>query len=174
VKAATRATSRTWLIWLLVLIIFTFAVRAVWATEAPGCANQHWRPRETQCCPRYEVGDTLPPKCGKWLRNGTLEACCLPRATITPVVQPTPQATSTVDVCTVWPDWEGCQPTPTEVCDVPTPLPTPESHLKGQCCKEALAIYRAAKRVASQAYRAEVRAINARRQAQMHECREGY
>lgn len=46
------------------------------ATEAPGCGDQRYRPRLSQCCPKIAAGEDLPPKCTLAVRDGFLPGCC--------------------------------------------------------------------------------------------------
>lgn len=91
--------------------------------------------------------------------------CCCIAQDETFCEPPTPHPTATA-----------CVETSSPVCieATPTALPTPSSHVKNGCYKEARAIYQAAKRAALVAYRAEVSAIRARRREQMTECRAEY
>lgn len=76
----------------------------------------------------------------------------------------------------------GCQPTgalqcacPTPICaePTPTPLPTPDSHAKADCCKQAILIYREAKRAALSRYHAEVYLAASRKREQRRMCQDG-
>lgn len=63
-------------------------------------------------------------------------------------------------------------PTPCAALPTPTPLPTPEDHVKKLCCKEAITIYRDAKRTAWDTYRAAVFAAGSRKRDMVRGCQE--
>jgi len=159
---------------LLVLAAFAFLVCCwlgglAYGTEAPGCGNQHYRPRLAQCCPRFCAGEPMPNKCNAALNAGFLGECCALVVADCPVDDvPTPAPSPTCP-----PEWAYC-PQTSPTCAAPTPLPTPDDPEKGACCKEALRIYRDVRRDIVRRYRDELRAVVARKQAQMAVCREGY
>jgi hypothetical protein len=154
------------------LILLLAFASTVHATEAPGCGNQHYRPRLSQCCPKFLVGEALPPKCTLALASGFLRQCC------GETTQPTPEPTPTDGRC--WScDWWQCTEVPCEdstpePCLSPTPLPTPEHHQKGACCKDVLRIYRSAREAIVRQKQQELRALTAWKLEQMKVCREGY
>lgn len=162
----------------IAMAIMFVGVVSAHATEAPGCGNQHYRPRLAMCCPKYLAGETLPPKCTHALADGFLDQCCAIEPTPAPTVNcatcegpscfacPTPTATCP-------PEWDYC-PHTSPTCAAPTPLPTPTDPEKGACCKEALRIYREVRRDIVARYRAELRAVTQRKHDQMAICREGY
>lgn len=150
---------------IFVLLLLCWLAGLSNATEAPGCGNQHYRPRLAQCCPKYLAGEALPPKCTHAEADGFLAQCCGG-----PTPTPAPTTTQTCP-----PDWWECQETtPTPGQCMSTPLPTPDSWTKGECCEDALRIYRDTRRDIVRRYRQELRAVTARKQAQMRECREAY
>lgn len=185
-KPRTKALAFTWLAWTCILIAFSLIASHAWGSVAPGCGNQHFRPRLSQCCPRYLAGEALPPKCDKPLAEGWLAQCC-EGVEPTPVVTATPAPSPTecrVKHCSptgyssqyCWWDDSACvYPTPTSSsCAEPTPLPTPQSHAKGECCREALAIHRTAFRALQAQYKLDKAALAANKRAQMRTCKEGY
>lgn len=109
----------------LIVLFAAFLLVLAWqvgATEAPGCGDQHFRPRLAQCCPKFLVGEALPPKCTHALADGFLDQCC--RMGPVPTDVPTPGSS------------------PTEICVDPTPIPTPASHAKGVCCAQAAELFK--------------------------------
>lgn len=149
--------------YVFLLLLFTFfflsLIRFASATEAPGCGNQHYRPRLTQCCPKYLAGEDLPPKCTHALADGFLAQCCVSEgATPTPVATPTQ---------TCPPGWN-CRPTPT---------PTSTYAIvtdKGSCCRQVLTLYQEARHAIVDEKRAELKDLLRWKQAAMRQCREDY
>lgn len=149
--------------WVFLMLLFgTFfalLLALAHATEAPGCGNQHYRPRLAQCCPKYLAGEDLPPKCTHALADGFLEQCCRnEHATPTPITTPTQ---------TCPPDWR-CWPTPT---------PTSTYAIvtdKGSCCRQVLTLYQEARHAIVDEKRAELKELLRWKQAAMRQCREDY
>lgn len=157
---------------LLVLAALAFLVCCwlgglAYATEAPGCGNQHYRPRLAQCCPKYLAGETLPPKCTHALADGFLDACC--------GAEPTPTATPS---CGLKP-WL-CPPSPTPTCPpgwtcrpsaTPTPTYWPD---KSSCCANVLFLYRNARHAIIEEKQGELKELIQWKQEAMRQCREEY
>ena len=138
---------------LAVLLLWPTAAHT---TEAPGCGNQHYRPRLSQCCPRYLAGEPMPPKCGAPLRDGFLAQCCGGTAP-----SPSPEPTC--------PEGWSCWPTPQ-----PTPTYVPIVTDKASCCRQVRDLYQAARRAAVGEYRETVAELMRWRKEQMQACREEY
>ena len=138
---------------IFVLLLLCWLAGLSNATEAPGCGNQHYRPRLAQCCPKFLEGETLPPKCTHALADGFLQACC--------AGVPTPHATATpVATCPEgWACW-------------PTPWPTVSD--KGACCRGVLEEYRVQRRAIVAEKQAALKALRQWKQAEMQQCREAY
>lgn len=148
--------------WVLVALGMFFAL--CWmgglanATEAPGCGNQHYRPRLTQCCPKYLAGEALPPKCTHALADGFLDQCCPGQPT--PVLTPTPEQTCPEG----WSCW-------------PTPIPTTTYAIvtdKGSCCRHVLTLYQEARHAIIDEKRVDLKELLRWKQAAMRQCREEY
>ena len=146
-----RTVARSTIVGIIILIALTVAVKRSWGTEAPGCGNQHYRPRLAQCCPKFLANETLPPKCTHALADGFLQACC--------TTAPTPHATATpVATCPEgWACW-------------PTPVPTSTYaivHDKASCCAQVRDLYQAAKRAAYGEYNETVKELRQWRKEEM-------
>lgn len=161
----SRTVARATIVGVIILMALTFTIRRSWGTEAPGCGDQHYRPRLAQCCPKLFAGEDLPPKCTHALLDGFIPRCCQPPQP-TPMVTATPIPTYTTTLSTP-------TSTPGE-CVEPTPWPTPESHLKGECCDEVSRTYRVLRRAIVKQKAAELRALTVWARAQRAECREEY
>lgn len=167
-----NAIARALLIFGALLLIYTMIPKDSWGTEAPGCGDQRYRPRLAQCCPKYvyalqhglDPAFEMPPKCTHALADNFLSICCtVPYPTETPPsVEPTPQPTFPCSESTVAP------------CSTPSPLPTPISRSKGECCKEVRSIYAEQRRTIVVEKNARLRELVEWRKGQMEECREDY
>lgn len=138
----------------LIVLFAVFLLVCAWqvgATEAPGCGDQEFRPRLAQCCPKFLVGEALPPKCTHALADGFLDQCC--RMEPIPTEVPTPNciqcfwngdSRECVNIChgTPAPSPTFEPMSPTEICVDPTPIPTPASHAKGVCCAQAAELFK--------------------------------
>lgn len=154
----SRTVARSTIVGVVILIALTVAVKHAWGTEAPGCGNQHYRPRLAQCCPKFLANEDLPPKCTHAYHDGFLQACC--------GTEPTPHASATpVATC---PEGWACWPTP-----VPTSTYTIVND-KRSCCANVLAIYQAAIRDALAHYKEVKAELRAWKKAEMQQCREQY
>lgn len=184
-------------VWVVAAVLVALAVLLGWglasASTAPGCGNQTWRPRASQCCPSWAAGEPGPPKCHRW--KATHEVCCghptpTPQPTLTwnvcvtgyawvpghcvPLPSPTPACPSTWPLRLTYEYESDPCPSSSPTCLVPTPLPTPVSHQKGECCREVALTYKLAKHAFARKIAAERRALRDWKQAQMGVCRGGY
>lgn len=164
---------------LLVLAAFAFLVCCwlgglAYATEAPGCGNQHYRPRLRQCCPRFCAGEPMPNKCNAPRDVGFLQECC-GEVVVDCVPEPSPTATPS---CALEP-WL-CPPSPTPTCPpgwncwpTATPIPTywPD---KSSCCANVLFLYRNARHAIIEEKQGELKELIQWKQEAMRQCREEY
>lgn len=168
-----NAVVRALLIFVALLVTYSLVPKMTWGSEAPGCGAQSLRPRLTQCCPTYQYAlehdreplSLMPPKCSRAYREGFLAECC--GEPLPPESTPEPEPTCP-------PGWNCPTPQPTYVCTAPSPLPTPISRSKGECCKEVRVIYAEARRAIVADKNTKLKALIAWRKDQMEECREDY
>ena len=102
------------------------------------------------------------------------------------LLRPTPAEAGCAEICRFWPRPDFSQANPHCCCEnylevrcdaepcpteSPTPLPTPESYGKGECCEQAGKIARGEKRRAYKAYRAAAALAEARLETMRAACR---
>lgn len=157
-KPAVGGGIIAWLVAALGVVLGCLVLASgAYGTEAPGCGNQHYRPRLSQCCPKFLAGEALPPKCSAPLRDGFLHQCC---GGPTPVPTPTPEPTCPEG----WTCW-------------PTPYPTSTYAIvedKASCCAHVRALYTEARYEIVRRKRDDLAELMAWRKQAMQACREEY
>ncbi len=160
--------------WSLVLVLTVLAFflccwlgGLAYGTEAPGCGNQHFRPRLSQCCPRFCAGEPMPNKCTAPLNSGFLGRCCstvVVNCSVDSEPTPTPEPTCP-------PGW-ACWPTATpDPYTMPTPFYWPD---KSSCCANVLFLYRNARHAIIEEKQGELKDLIRWKQEAMRQCREAY